>query len=159
MAFFTSRAREKPALEVPVTLEVCELDDKGVRKFMGVYLREKKGKAGKRETQNVDVGGDFAELQRKGLLAERGIGRNPYWLRLLVWSNLRTRNRGELFLNFACDLISRNIGTDDALILKDVPVKLEERKRKWAIVPLNVEMDALAELALMMSSNQQVGLE
>jgi HEAT repeat protein len=130
-------------------MEVCELDDEGVKAFMGVYLREKQEKE-KAGGERVEVEPDFAELQRKGLLAERGVGRNPYWLRMLVLSGLRTRNRGALFLNFARELLRR-----------EIEVKPEERKRKpeWAAVPLEVEMEALAELALAMNRERQVGLE
>lgn len=34
---------------------------------------------------------------------------DTYWLRMLVLSGLRTRNRGQLFLNFAQTLILREI--------------------------------------------------
>jgi len=148
LAFLTSRTGEKPALEAP-TVEVCELDDEGVKAFMGVYLRERQERE-KAGGERVEVEPDFAELQRKGLLTERGVGRNPYWLRMLVLSGLRTRNRGALFLSFARELLRR-----------EIEVKPEERKRKpeWAAVPLEVEMEALAELALAMNRERQVGFE
>jgi HEAT repeat protein len=148
LAFFSSRSGEKPALEAQTTLEICELDDDGVKDYFRVYLKDKVRR--QPDDSAVDVEAEMAEWQHTGLLAQGGIGRNPYWLQMLVLSRLQTRNRGALFLSFARELIRR-----------EIEVKPGERKRKpeWKTVPLGVEMDALAGLALAINQEHQVGLE
>jgi len=43
------------------------------------------------------------------MLEQGGIGRNPYWLQMLVKGGVYTRNRGELFEQFARELITREL--------------------------------------------------
>ena len=147
---FTSRGgEENPAkrLGVGEVLSVCDLDDDGVREFMKVYGREKASKENK--PYNAEQANrDCDELRKKNLLGEGGIGRNPYWLKMVVESGLYTRNRGALFRSFAENLIQR-----------EIEEKPEERKHKpdWKIVPVEVEMDALATLALAMHEEKRIG--
>ncbi len=148
-AILTSRTGEDPSgrLEGSTVLTICDLDDAGVREFLQVYGREKARVENRRYTDE-DVHRDFEELRNKNLLGEKGIGRNPYWLRMVVESGLYTRNRGALFRKFA-----------ERLIRREIEEKPEERKRRpeWKIVPLEVEMDALGSLALAMHREQRIG--
>ena len=148
-AVLTSRTGEDPSgrLGVSTVLTICDLDDEGVREFLQVYGREKARVENRRYTDE-DVHRDFEELRNKNLLGERGIGRNPYWLKMVVESGLYTRNRGALFRQFA-----------ERLIRREIEEKPEERKRRpeWKIVPLEVEMDALGRLALAMQREQRIG--
>lgn len=152
VAFFACRIGEKPDIKVPHILQTCELDDEGVRTFIAVYLREKRKKqqGSMLMKEGNEAADQFDELARRGLIHEHGIGRNPYWLRMLVLSGLRTRNRGALFLSFARDLIQR-----------ETEIKPEERRRKpeWAIVPLDIEMDGLSKLSLAMTLKREIGFE
>ena len=147
-AVLTSRTGEDPSgrLGVSTVLTICDLDDEGVREFLQVYGREKARVENRRYTDE-DVHRDFEELRNKNLLGERGIGRNPYWLKMVVESGLYTRNRGALFRQFA-----------ERLIRREIEEKPEERKRRpeWKIVPLEVEMDALGRLALAMQREQRI---
>src|SRR5260370_41951095 len=59
----------------------------------------------RQETIAKQAAKDFLELKKKELLGERGIGRNPYWLKMVVESGLYTPNRGTLFRHFAEELI------------------------------------------------------
>jgi HEAT repeat protein len=148
-AVFTSRIGEDPSpILRPETLAtICELDDSAVREFLRIYESRKAADARSQyvpEQTNVE----FEELKSKGLLKSRGIGRNPYWLRMIVESGLYTRNRGVLFLRFAEKLIQREIAE-----------KPEGRKRNpnWRIVPLEIEMEALGKLALAMHEAHRIG--
>lgn len=144
---FTGRGgEENPAkrLGVERVLSVRDLDDDGVRKFLKVYGREKIAKSCNAELAQRD----FDELQRKNLLGDGGIGRNPYWLKMIVGSGVYTINRGALFRSFAEELIRREIDE-----------KPEERKRRpdWKMVPVEIEMEALAALALAMHEERRIG--
>jgi hypothetical protein len=132
-AVFTSRTGEDPSdsLGVDDALQILDLDDEGVRAFLRAYGSE-------------DAERDFKELGRKNLLGERGLGRNPYWLKMIVESDLYTRNRGVLFEGFARALIKREL---------DKPVARPHE----AIVEMEDEMDALAHLALAMHREGVVG--
>jgi HEAT repeat protein len=115
-----------------------------------VYGREKAA-AENKEYSSGQAEDDFTELENKDLLNEGGIGRNPYWLKMIVEEGLYTPNRGLLLHRFAEKLISREIDE-----------KPEERKRvlDWkALVPVPVEMDALASLALAMHLEKRVGFK
>jgi HEAT repeat protein/energy-coupling factor transporter ATP-binding protein EcfA2 len=148
-AILTSRTGEAPSerLEGSTVLTICDLDDAGVREFLEVYGREKARVENRRYTDE-DVHRDFEELRNKNLLGERDIGRNPYWLKMVVESGLYTPNRGALLRKFA-----------ERLIRREIKEKPEERKRRpeWKIVPLEVEMDALGRLALAMHREQRIG--
>jgi HEAT repeat protein len=147
---FTSRGgEESPAqrLSVEKVLSVCDLDDDGVREFLQVYGREKT--ADQRETYKVEQAKrDFDQLQKKNLLGEGSIGRNPYWLKMIVESGLYTLNRGALFRSFT-----------EKLIRREIEEKPEDRKHKpdWKTVPFEVEIDALSALALAMHDKKQIG--
>jgi HEAT repeat protein/energy-coupling factor transporter ATP-binding protein EcfA2 len=131
---FTSRTGENPAdrLGLKEVLEVLDLDDGGVRDFLHAYGSEA-------------VDRDFAALERNNMLGEQGLGRNPYWLKMMVESGLYTRNRGALFENFARRLIQREL---DRGRVQPQP----------SVVPVDDELDALGRLAYVMSDAGQVGL-
>jgi HEAT repeat protein len=173
-SLFTCRAGEEPwnrgdpkgeAMPLDSWLEVEELDDTGLEQFVEVYVREKRAEeslphADRRRLWEAARGVHFSsedlaievnDLLKRGLLEEGGIGRNPYWLRMMVQRELRTPNQGELFHAFA-----------KALIEREVDPKRQERKRQplWkTMVPLEVEMDALANLAWAMHSKGVVGFQ
>jgi HEAT repeat protein/energy-coupling factor transporter ATP-binding protein EcfA2 len=158
--YLTSRLDEKPNVKGVITIIVCELDDKGVKSYAQVYTREKKKQGIQGGHNNSDITSNgvfeneienyFEDLKQKGLLEKNGIGRNPYWLRMLVLSNLSTRNRGRLLLSFIKELILREI---------EVKPQRREHNPAWNIVQYDVEMEALAKLALAMSGYGKVGLE
>ena len=143
---FTTRIGEQESrLAVKHELRLCELDDSGVEAFLRVY-----GANGPTvsDPKKSEVKGDFDRLRKNGLLRTGGIGRNPYWLRMLVESGLSTANRGALFLQFAQKVINRELDTKPA-----------ERNRKpdWKDVPLDIEMQALGGLALAMHEDERIG--
>lgn len=131
---FTSRTGENPAgrLGLEEVLEVLDLDNEGVRGFLRAY-------------DSRDVAGDFAVLQCNNMLSERGLGRNPYWLKMMVESGLYTRNRGALFEYFARRLIQRELDKS--------PVR-----PRPSVVLLEDELEALSYLAYLMSDTGQVSL-
>jgi energy-coupling factor transporter ATP-binding protein EcfA2 len=131
---FTSRTGDNPAkrLDVNDVLDVLDLDDEGVRVFLKVY-----------GSQDVEV--DFAALHRNNMLGERGLGRNPYWLKMKVEGGSYIRNRGALFENFARQLIQRE--------LDKAPIRPQP-----SVVPVDDELEALGYLAYVMSDKLQVGL-
>jgi energy-coupling factor transporter ATP-binding protein EcfA2 len=141
---FSSRINEDPStrLGIDYKLAVCELDDEGVQQFLHVYGKEK------RVYKPEQVEHDFNVLRNKNLLGKESIGRNPYWLRIMVESNLYTRNLGLLFLNFTKKLIFREV--------EEKPEK-GKRKPEWKNVPIEIEMKALSSLALAMHRKQQIG--
>lgn len=135
---FTSRAgKEDPSGSIGIkeVITVLELDDTGVHKYL--------------ETYGSDwVERDFDILKTKGMLAEGGLGRNPYWLKMLVESGFRTNNRGKLFEGFARRLLER---------------ELHKEAQKGGAPPPNridieSELELLAELALYMNDAREVGL-
>jgi HEAT repeat protein len=131
---FTSRTGENPVgrLGLEEVLEILDLDNDGVWDFLRAY-----------GCQNVAR--DFAALQRNNMLGERGLGRNPYWLKMMVESGLYTRNRGALFENFAQRLIQRELDKS--------PVRPQR-----SVVPVEDELEALSYLAYFMGDTDQVGL-
>ena len=149
-AVFTSRAGEEdpaPRLQVDNTLTVCDLDDAGVQEFLQAVGRERAARENKPYAA-PQAEQDFDALKKNNLLGEKGIGRNPYWLRMMVESGIYTCNRGLLFRNFVKQLLHR-----------EIEEKPEERRRKsnWRTVPLEIEMDALGSLALAMHQARSIG--
>ncbi len=129
----TSRIGDDPAnrLGLEETLQVLDLDDEGVQAFLRAYGSQ-------------DVTSDFAALERHDMLGEEGLGRNPYWLKMMLESGLYTRNRGVLFESFTRKLIQR---------------ELEKGKVRPnpSEVPLDDELEALGYIAYLMSDVGQVG--
>ena len=148
---FTSRSAEDPTqtLKLDNVITVCDLDDPGVIQFLKVYGREKAAQEGTRYDDG-QAARERLELESKELLVEGGIGRNPYWLKMMVQSGVYTPNRGRLFRDFTRELIGRE--------LEVTPPEARRRKRDWKRVPLNDEMDALASLALKMYEMGAIGL-
>ncbi len=146
---FTSRAGEDlvSRLNLSNSLTIDDLDDPAVKEFLKVYGREKivvsKNPYGDEQAKH-----DFDEMQKKNLLGAKGIGRNPYWLRMVVKSGFYTRNRGKLFYEFAKELVEREINEKP---------KKPEREPEWKNVPFKIEMDALGSLALAMHREKEVG--
>jgi energy-coupling factor transporter ATP-binding protein EcfA2 len=131
---FTSRTGDNPAkrLDIFDVLDVLDLDDEGVRVFLKVY-----------GSQDVEL--DFAAIYQNNMLGERGLGRNPYWLKMKVESGKYIRNRGALFEHFARTLVQRE--------LDKAPVRPQP-----SVVPVDDELEALGYLAYVMSDKEQVGL-
>ncbi|HLG17674.1 MAG TPA: SUMF1/EgtB/PvdO family nonheme iron enzyme [Blastocatellia bacterium] len=154
-----SRAGEDPTLRLGLenAFTVCDLDDDGVLEFLKVYGRErtaqKKGEEAAHDAalySAQQAQNDLSELRNKKLLGERGIGRNPYWLKMMVECGLYTPNRGKLFQGFAEKLIER-----------ELEIKPAERKRKpdWKPVPIKDEMRVLAALAVKMHEAGEIGFK
>lgn len=137
---FTTRTGEQPIgiLEITDVVTIEELDDDGVREFLRVY-------------GSSDVQRDFASLQEKRMLDKRGLGRNPYWLKMLLDSNFSTSSRGALFERFAKQLIQREL--DKA----QWETKSTPTRHLPSLVPIEDELELLAELACNMHIAQQVG--
>ncbi|MGH7456296.1 MAG: NACHT domain-containing protein, partial [bacterium] len=146
---FTSRAGEDPSSRFGLShvLTVYDLDDTGVKEFLQVYGREKAALE-KKPYASEQVWRDFSELQSKNLLGEKGIGRNPYWLKMIAESGLYTRNRGVLFHTFAKKLLSREI---------DKKPKEPTREHDWKDELFKIEMDVLGNLALAMHKEKRIG--
>ncbi len=152
----TSRSGEIPEKLQAQEIHVQELSLSGVKTFIGVYLHEKHSQISttgfnrwKKILHNkynsqpkVDVESIFQALDRQRMLVEDGIGRNPYWLNMLIESEQHTRNRGQLVLSFVNDLLTREIEKKRIDRL---------RKPEWKIVPISLELKALGELALWMN--------
>ncbi len=140
---------ENPATRLGLerVFTICDLDDQGVEQFLKVYGREKASQE-KKPYLVEQAKRDFDQLQKKNLLGEGGVGRNPYWLRMIVESGLYTVNRGALFRSFA-----------EKLIRREIEEKPEERKHKpeWTTVPVEIEMEALATVALAMHDEKRIG--
>jgi sugar transferase (PEP-CTERM system associated) len=105
---------------------VTDLDDAGVMmclKFHG----------------SPAVDRDFEKLRSSEMLRQFGIGRNPYWLQMMVESNLFTRNRGALFENFVRTLL--------------------RKERKASDPSVDELMEFLAQLSRIMSDAGTVGLD
>src|SRR5262249_53736873 len=85
----------------------------------------------------------FRALKEARLLGENDIGRNPYWVKMLIEGGLLTLNRGRLFEHTADMLLRRVIES--------------RRQPNLSIVPLEVEMQALGSLALAMHSERRIG--
>lgn len=134
---FTSRAgKEDPSgsLGIQEAITVLELDDVGVQTYLNTYGSDW-------------VERDFDILKTKGMLAEGGLGRNPYWLKMLVESGFRTNNRGRLFEGFARQLLERES-------YKEAQKDGTPSHR----VDIETELELLAELALHMNNAREVGL-
>ena len=172
---FSSRTGEEPWKEkrnfeytpLDECLEITDLDNQGVKKYIEVYLKDKEVEEKYSElprhklekiTRNIRHRGfehaiekKFIELSDFDLLAPGGIGRNPYWLRMLSKNELQSRNKGKVFRLFIRNLLDRE--TDP---------RLEVRKRKieWKnIVSIDIEMDALSRLAFRMQQEGVIRLQ
>lgn len=125
----TSRTGENPAgrLAIENIFRIVDLDNDGVLEFLRAY-------------GSKNVVEDLRALTYNNMLEEHGLGRNPYWLKMMVESDLYTRNRGALFENFTRHLIQR------------------ELDKGVNTVSVDAEMDALSYLAYIMSDAGQVGI-
>lgn len=137
-AIFTSRAgQEDPtaALGLEDVLTVQELNDPGVREYLRAY--------GSRHIER-----DFDLLKSNGLLGEGGLGRNPYWLKMLAVNDFSSQNRGRLFERFAEELITRELSREPHKGPGESPA---------GKVPVRVELSLLAGLALEMNVAREIG--
>ncbi|HUW12272.1 MAG TPA: HEAT repeat domain-containing protein [Anaerolineae bacterium] len=131
---FTSRTGENPAhrLRHLETLEILDLDDHGVRDFLRAYGSQ-------------SVARDLDTLRRHEMLGDGGLGRNPYWLKMITEKGLYTRNRGALLESFARELVERELGKS--------PIRPQP-----SVVPVDDEMEALGYLGYVMSERDEVGM-
>jgi HEAT repeat protein len=149
---FSSREGEDPSPRLETTnpltrMLVCDLSDPAVLEFLKLYRRKKSKRS--ESYSSADQKRDFDQLKSRNLLAEGAIGRNPYWLKMIVENDIYTRNRSVLFRKFA-----------ESLIKRELTEKPEARKRRpeWKnSVPIEQEMNSLATLALTMHRQRQVG--
>ncbi len=144
---FSSRQDESPAkrLEIKNIITIAALDNKRVKEFIKVLNISKKLSVIKLDEKIMKI---FSLLLEEEMLDDDGIGRNPYWLKMIIESDYFRNNRGMVFLAFA-----------KKLILREIEERPDERKRKpeWKTVPVDIEMEALAEIALVMQKESQLG--
>lgn len=139
----TSRTREDPGsgLKGLAVFEIQDLNDEAVSIFIRAYKRPKHSEA--EITQR---------LQNHRLLEPGGVGRSPFWLRLIVASGAFEGNKGQI-LNTAVDtLLSREWDEKPAV------------ERSWRrMLPRDEQLDetkrALAFLGYWMSSGNLVAIE
>ena len=138
----TSRIREDPGSRLAglQLYEIQDLSDEAVEIFIRAYKRPEHSDAGIRE-----------RLERQGLLEPGGLGRNPFWLRLIVESGAFRGNKGQI-LNRAVDtLLAREW---------DKP----EVKRAWRrVLPREEQLDetkqGLAWLGYRMAVEKRVAFD
>ena len=94
----TARTREDPGNRLrnlhPYTIQ--DLNDEAVRTFVQVYCRE-----GDNEKEIL------VHLERAGLLESGGLGRNPFWLRLIVASGTFQGRKGKILKESVQSLLER----------------------------------------------------
>lgn len=145
----TSRIGEEPLIDIQNIVTVKELDDAGVIAFIKLNLRTNPTQWAFEESLKLIIEKKIKFLKDNNLLLENGIGRNPFWLKMLVTTNLETPNQGSVFYTFAKNLIEHSIS-----------LPLRKRDPLWKeIVPVEVEMEALGNLALEMTKTGNVGFE
>jgi HEAT repeat protein len=139
----TSRTREDPGgrlVGVPV-LEIQELSDEAVEVFIRAYKQPEHSEEKIRE-----------RLEWHGLLEPKGLGRNPFWLRLIVKSGAFVGNKGRILIQAVDDLLAREWD------------KKPEAQRSWRrVLPRDDQSQetkrALAWLGYRMSVENQVALD
>ena len=126
---FTSRRGGTPHVQLGLDtcLAICPLDDDGVRLLLL-----------KRGLSHEDIKRVIWALHEQGMLKQNALGRNPLWLSFIVDAG------------FPLEL-----GSNRARLFETVIRRLTDREinRRPVSVPLDVELDALAELALMMQEH------
>ena len=94
----TARTREDPGNRLsnltPYTIQ--DLNDDAVRVFVRAYHRE-----------GDDEDDVLARLERAGLLEPGGLGRNPFWLRLVVESGAFQGRKGRILIQSVETLLAR----------------------------------------------------
>ncbi|MCB8952678.1 MAG: NACHT domain-containing protein, partial [Ardenticatenales bacterium] len=94
----TARTREEPGSklrDLPV-FTIQDLSDEAVAVFVRVYRQEGHDEA--------DV---LARLRKFGLLEPGGLGRNPFWLKLVVQSGAFQGRKGQILRQAVADLLAR----------------------------------------------------
>lgn len=131
----TGRTREDPSsgLDRLQVFEIQDLDNPAVKTFIKNY------KPPKADEKRI-----WAQLERYNLLKPRGLGKNPFWLRVIVETNVFNRNKGAL-LNEAVDRL-----------LKREWDEKRENKQQWKrVLARDVQLEgtksALSWLAYKMS--------
>ena len=101
---FTSRRRKDPSevLGIDRVLMIQELSDSAVKSFLKSY--------GVSNTRVL-----VSKLREHGLLEEGGLGRNPYWLRMITASGVHSPNQARVLEAFCRNTIKRelNKGSSD----------------------------------------------
>jgi uncharacterized membrane protein len=115
--------------------ELLSLDDEGVVQLSAFF-------AGEANANSERTGSDryLQTLTEKGLLGEDGIGRNPFWLKLMVSSGQFTRSKG-LILHSFCELKLGNALLDGMIDIASV----------------DMIRTALATLSISMHHNRSTG--
>ena len=113
----SARTREDPAGQLPdlQTFEIQDLDDKAVDMFIRIY-----GQGGQSRTL----------LDKYHLLGSKGLGRNPFWLRLILESDVLQGSRGSI-LNDAVDrLLGRELNKPRTTRSWRLVLPIEEQLRE-----------------------------
>lgn len=96
----TARTREDPGkrLNNIPAFTIQDLSDQAVAACVAVYQRPVQ-----------DVQSVLAQLQRAGLLEPGGLGRNPFWLRLVVETGAYEGRKGQILLQAIETLLAREL--------------------------------------------------
>lgn len=139
----TSRTREDPGERIKVlkVFEIQDLSEEAVDVFIRVYNR----------SGQSDINAKI-QLLKHGLLERDSLGRNPFWLRLILTSGSFEGNKGHI-LNNAIDV----------LLFREKDIKpVVDRSWQWNL-PKQEQLDlskrGLAWLGYIMSFQNQVYLE
>ena len=94
----SARTREDPGnrLDGLLLYTIQDLSDEKIAVFIRVYRRE--------VVQVADV---LARLQRAGVLQPGGLGRNPFWLQLMVGSGVFEEKKGRLLIQSVGEMLQR----------------------------------------------------
>ncbi len=128
---FTSRLRKDPSgvLGVDKVLAIQELSDEAVKIFLRNY--------GARNIRR-----SFSTLREHALLVEGGLGRNPYWLRMITHSGVYSPNQSTLLEKFCRSVIQR---------------EFDKGRSEWPRLHVDDVLSVLADVARQMTEASQVG--
>ena len=107
-------------------VEILELDDNLVKSFLS----------------NQE---EFNKLESEQLLAVNSIGRNPYWLKMIVEGGVYTKNKGKVIYGYIENLLKRE--TDNT-----------KSPKSEDFIPDNDLLLALANLAMTLEKESRLGL-
>lgn len=139
----TGRTREDPSSSVKQlqVFEIQDLSDDAVKTFIRNY-----------KPQEADEEKIWVQLNRYNLLEPKGLGRNPFWLRLIVKSNAFNHDKSALLNEAVDDLFGREW------------TEKRENKQLWnRALPQDVQLEAtksaLGWLAYQMSLQNVVTID
>lgn len=143
----TTRTHQDPGgrLAKLQRFKIQDLNDDALELFIRAY------KQGERSEQQIQ-----SQLERDGLLEPGGLGRNPFWLRLIVQNDAFRGNKSQI-LNDAVDvLLRREKDKPETRLarLRDVPSDEQLRQTKRGLAWLAYRMSVLKRVALSLQTAQ-----